>query len=294
VRTREIIGAFRREYAADALGDLAAMLTYYALFALFPMIVFVMTLALLVVPPSALAQGIDLVTHTMPADAAEMVRQYIFQLRAAAGGGIAVASVLIALWGASRGAVALGRALNTVFDRRDTRSWLRIQLTAVAVTFGVALIMIVALGLLAAGPALGRFLAERFGYGDVFAWVWAIGRWVVAAFLVMLSWGLMYRFLPDNPARGRLVSLGSFLGVLVWVGASLLFALYVGHFASYDKTYGALGAVIIFITWLWISNLALLIGAEINYVVDVLGSRHAARDVPRGLSHLGHGSSQPV
>src|SRR5947207_484060 len=87
----------------------------------------------------------------------------------------------------------------------------------------IVFVMTLARGLLAVGPALGRFLAERFGYGDVFAWAWTIGRWVVAALLVMVTWGLLYRFLPDHDARGGILSLGGFLGVLVWVGASLLF-----------------------------------------------------------------------
>src|SRR5262249_3395011 len=98
VRPSELIRAFRRESAADALGDLAAMLTYYAIFALFPMIVFVVTLALLIVPDSALQQGIDLATKTMPQESADMVRQYILHLRGVAGGGIAAASVLLALF----------------------------------------------------------------------------------------------------------------------------------------------------------------------------------------------------
>src|SRR5262249_12979953 len=107
-------------------------------------------------------------------------------------------------------------------------------------------------------------------------------------------WSLLYRYLPARDGRGRIFSLGSFVGVLVWVGVSLLFALYASHFGSYDKTYGALGAVVIFVTWLWISNLALLIGAEINHVVDMVGSGHAAYGMPRGPAHLGHGPRQPA
>jgi membrane protein len=282
---RDLLGAFRREYTEDDLGDIAAMLTYYAIFALFPMAVFVMTLALILVPESTLVQGTEMLTRTMPQQAATFMREHVLTLKSTAGGGIAVGAALLALWGASRGALALGRGLNKVFRREETRPWWRKQVTAVLVTLVVAVLMIVALGLLAAGPAVGRLIADRVGLGEAFTAAWTLGRWVVAALLVMFTWAVLYRYLPDHRRPLRPFSAGTVLGVLVWVGASLLFALYVSNFGKYEKTYGAFGAVVIFLVWLWISNLALLVGALVNHVVDARrsGRRREAADRPVGV-----------
>ena len=163
----------------------------------------------------------------------------------------------------------LRRALNLVaiYNKKETRSWIRRQLTAIAVTFGVALLLVVALGLLVVGPAAGHYIADRFGLGDAFDTAWGIGRWVGAGVLVMVVWAIIYKFLPDTDAPFRIFTPGALVGVIVWLGISALFGLYLSHFNSYEATYGALGGAIIFLTWLWLSNIAILLGAEFNDVL---------------------------
>jgi membrane protein len=184
-----------------------------------------------------------------------------------AGAGFAIGGALLALWGASRGVAALGNALNTMFNKQETRPFLMRQLRAVAVTFGVALLIVAALALLVIGPTVGHWVADRFGLGGAFDMIWSIGRWVGAGLLVMFVFALLYKFLPNTTAPFRIFTPGAAIAVLLWLGISALFGLYLDAAGNYDKTYGALGGAIVFLTWVWLSNIAFLFGAEFNDVL---------------------------
>lgn len=258
---------FVGELGKDEVLDVAAMMAYYAIFALFPMLVFVVTIALLVVPTDVIQQGVDMATRTLPADAGRLIADQVSRMEQTAGAGFAVLGAVVALWGASRGANALGIALNKVFDKKETRPWWKRQLIAIAVTLGVALLIVVALGLLVVGPLAGHAIADRFGLGAAFDTAWNIGRWFGAALLVMVVWAFLYKFLPNTDAPFKILTPGAVLGVLLWVGVSQGFAVYLRNFGDYEATYGTLAAAIIFLLWLWLSNLALLVGAEVNDVL---------------------------
>ena len=273
---------FKDEASADRLGDVAAMMTYYAIFALFPMLIFVLTIALLVVPDSAIDQGVAMLTQAMPGQAGSLLEGQVEQMQSAAHGGIAIVAALIALWSASRGAASLSAALNDMYELEETRPWWKRQLVALGTTLFVAVLIVVALGLLVAGPAIGHAIADRFGLGGAFDIAWSIGRWVLAAVLVMFVWGLLYKWLPDTDAPFRFFTPGAVIGVVLWVAVTQLFALYVRNFGSYETTYGSLAGIIIFLFWLWLSNLALLVGAEINDVrAEIRKEKHKEGAEPR-------------
>lgn len=277
------LATFVRRFQRDKVTDVAAMLTYYAVFALFPLALFIVTVALLILPTSAIEEAVAMATRTVPPQVAQLITQQALHMEAAAAGGLVLGSAALALFAASRGALSLGRALNAIFNEAETRPWWKLQLRAVAVTLGVSAIVLIALALLVLGPVAGGWLAEQLGLGGPFRVAWRVGRWVGAALLIMFVWSVLYRFLPDTHARFRLFSPGAVVGVLLWIGATYLFSLYVRSVGHYERTYGALGAVIVFLTWLWLSNLALLIGAEIDGALGVRGGRRAgARPGPVG------------
>ncbi|HEX7842581.1 MAG TPA: YihY/virulence factor BrkB family protein [Kofleriaceae bacterium] len=255
------------ELVEDSIDDIGAMLTYYAILALFPMLVFVVTLALLVLPEGTVLQGLRMATEAMPAAPREVLTTQVMELMKAAHAGVAIGGAAIALWGASRGTSSLTAALNAMFNKRETRPWWKRQVIAIAVTLGVAIIAVLALSLLIVGPLVGHWIAGQFGLQGVFDVVWNVGRWVGAGFLIMVVWAILYKFLPDTDAPFRIFTPGAIIGVLLWLGISYGFGLYLRHFNHYAATYGALGGVIIFLTWLWLSNIALLFGAEINDVI---------------------------
>ena len=157
--------------------------------------------------------------------------------------------------------------LDRVFDVQERRSWWRRQLIAIGATLGLAVLLLVALGLLVVGPAVGHFIADRFGLGAAFDLGWSIARWVGAGLVVMVLWALTYKILPNRRAPLRVFSPGVVVGVVLWLGISWLFGFYLTEFASYSSTYGTLGSGIALLTWLWLSNIALLFGAEIDKVI---------------------------
>lgn len=269
---KQLVGAM----ADDNITDVGAMMAYYAVLALFPMIVFVVTIALLVLDPSTVHQGVLMATEAMPQSTRLYISNQVTTLIDTAGAGFAIGGAVLTLWGASRGAAAMSVALNTIYTKKETRGWVRRQLIAIGVTLGVALLLVVALALLVVGPIAGHYIADRLGLGDAFDTAWGIGRWIGAGLLVMLVWAIIYKFLPDTDAPFRIFTPGAFIGVIVWLGISALFGLYLSHFNRYDATYGALGGAIIFITWLWLSNIAILFGAEINDVLANFRKRESA------------------
>jgi membrane protein len=245
----------------DDITSVGAMMAYYAVLALFPMMVFVGSLALLVLPEHTIREGVAMASTTLPGGVRDEIDARIDALLATANAKLAIGAVVLALWGASRGAVSLGNVLNRMFNKKDTRPWWKRQVIAIAVTLGVAVLMVAALGVLVVGR---RYSADHFGLVAVFDIAWNAGRWIGAGLLVMVVWALCYKFLPDTDAPFRVLTLGAFVGVLLWLAISALFGVYLRHFNSYETTYGTLGTVIIFLTWLWMSNVALLFGAEVN------------------------------
>jgi membrane protein len=258
---------FAHEFMDDNVQDVGAMMAYYAVIALFPMLIFVLSLALLVIPDNTVREGLAMATATLPPSVRDVLSARVDALLDASGAGFAILGAVLALWGASRGAVAMMTALNTTFSKKETRSWVRRQITAILVTVAVAVLAVLALALLLIGPTLGHWAADRFGLGNAFDVAWGVGRWVGAGVLIMIVWAVCYKFLPDTDAPFRIFTPGAALGVLLWLGISALFGLYISHFNSYEATYGTLGGAIIFLTWLWLSNIALLVGAEINDVI---------------------------
>jgi membrane protein len=256
----------------DQLGDVAAMMAYYAIMALFPMIVFVVSLALLVLPATTVQQGVAMASEAAPPAVRGMLAERVGSLIEANNAGFAIGAFVFALWGASRGAVGLGTALGAIYTKPETRSWLRRQLTAFAMTIAVAVLVVLALGLLVLGPLAGHML----GLGGAFDVAWSFARWIGAGLLVMIVWAMSYKFLPDTDAPFRVFTPGAIVGVLLWLGMSALFGIYLAHFGRFEATYGALGTVIIFLVWLWLSNIALLVGAEINDVLADVRAPYSA------------------
>jgi len=257
--------------------DVGAMLAYYTVLALFPMLVFIGSLALLVLPSDTVRQGVAMASEALPLGVRDILTTRIEALLHTATAGFAIGGAALALWGASRGAVSLTTALNAMFGKKETRAWWHRQLIAIVVTVGVAAMVVVALALLVVGPIVGDYIAGRFGLADAFNTAWAVGRWIGAGVLVMIVWAVAYKFLPDTNAPFRIFTPGAFVGVAAWLGISALFGVYLSHFNSYEATYGALGTAIAFLTWLWLSNMALLFGAQVNdALADVRAQKSAA------------------
>ena len=267
---RAVVSRARAEFRRDHLTDLAAGLTYYATLSAVPaLIVLVGILGLL--GPDTTTQLTNQVQSLAPGSSAELVRTLIGQAQAnRTGAGIgAIVGILVALWSASGYVAAFMRASNVIYDIGEGRPiWktvpIRIGLTVLAVVVIVISVVIVVVS----GP-VARQVGDLVGAGDTAVLVWNIVKWPVLLILVSVLLAVLFWASPNAKQSGiKWVSPGGVIAVLIWVGASALFALYVANFASYDKTYGSMAGVVIFLVWLWLTNIALLLGAEVNAELD--------------------------
>ncbi|MEU9048305.1 MULTISPECIES: YihY/virulence factor BrkB family protein [unclassified Kitasatospora] len=255
-----------REFLDDELPDRAAALTYYSVLAIFPaLLVLISVLGL--VGSSATNAVLDNLQKLAPGSAREILRSAVTQLQASRGTGGVLAAVGLAgaLWSASGYIAAFIRAANAVYDIREGRPvWkitpLRVGLTLLMMVLLAASAVIVVF----TGP-LARRAGETLGLGHTAVTAWSIAKWPLLVVLVSLMIALLYWAAPNVRGRGfRWVSPGSVLAVLLWLALSGGLAAYVANFGSYNKTYGTLAGVIVFLVWLWLSNLAILLGLEFD------------------------------
>ena len=255
-----------KEFKEDNLTDWAAALTYYGVLAIFPaLIVLVSILGL--IGESATQPLIDNLGAVAPGPAKEIFTSAIENLQGdrGAAGVLFIVGILGALWSASGYVAAFMRASNAIYDMPEGRPiWktlpVRVGLTVVL----LALLSITTIAVVLTG-GLAQRVGDVIGLGDTAVTVWNIAKWPVLLLVVSFMFALLYWAAPNVKQPGfRWVSPGGILAVVGWLIASAAFAFYVGNFGSYNKTYGALGGVVVFLVWLWISNIVILLGAEFN------------------------------
>ncbi len=255
------------EFSRDQCTDLAAALTYYAVLSLFPALLVVVSLL------GVIGQGqrtsdtlLDLIGDISPGAAAETLRQPIQQLVEAPSAGFAlVVGLLAAVWSASGYVGAFGRAMNRIYEVDEGRPAVKLRLQQLMLTFASLIVVALVVLMLAVSGPVAEAVGGLLGAGDTAVSVWNIARWPVLLLLVILGVALLYHASPNvEQPRFRWLSVGAAIAIVVWVLASLGFGVYVANFGSYNKTFGALAGVIVFLLWLWITNLALLFGAELD------------------------------
>ena len=255
------------EFSRDQCTDLAAALTYYAVLSLFPALVVVMSLLGVIGQGERTADAIlQIVDDISPGAAVDVLRDPIQQLVDAPSAGFTlVVGIIGALWSASGFVGAFGRAMNRIYEVDEGRPGWKLRLQQLVLTLvGLLVAAVVALALALSGPvaeAIGGYL----GVGATGLTVWNIARWPGLLVLVILGVAMLYYFSPNvRQPKFRWISVGAAIAIVTWVVASLGFGLYVANFGNYNKTFGALAGVIVFLLWLWLTNLALLFGAEID------------------------------
>ncbi|MFD8415220.1 YihY/virulence factor BrkB family protein [Streptomyces sp. NPDC059650] len=263
---RAVLRGTLKEFKGDELADRAAALTYFGVLAVFPALLVLVSL-LGVAGESATRQVLDSLRKLAPGAARDVVSGAVQQLQGRSGVGsvLAVVGLLVAVWSASGYVAAFIRASNAVYDVPEGRPvWkvlpLRLALTVALLVLAVASALIVVFT-----GGLARQAGAALGIGDTAMTVWSIAKWPVLVLLVTIMIALLYWAAPNAKGRGfRWITPGSFLALLIWMIASAGFAFYVGNFGSYNKTYGTVAGVIIFLVWLWITNLAILLGLEFD------------------------------
>lgn len=266
------------ETGEDNISVLAAGCAFFFFLSLFPAITALVSVYGLFADPVEVEQQAELLANILPADTYNLL---VGQMRAvASSGSISLGwslalSLAFTLWTASAGVRTVFAALNIAYGEEEKRSLLVFYSTAMAFTIGALLAVFVALAFIVGLPAVLAFL----GLKSVADWTIRIVRWPLLGALVVLGIGLLYRFGPSrSTAKWRWVTWGSAAATALWLLASILFSLYVTYFASYNETYGSIGAVVVALTWFYVSAFVLLLGAELNAELE----HQTARDTTTG------------
>ena len=259
-----------REFREDNLTDWAAALTYYAILSIFPALL-VMVSVLGLIGESATQPLLDNLTEVAPGPAQDIFTNAIQNLNQdqGAAGILLVVALATAIWSASSYVGAFMRASNAIYEVQEGRPFWKLRPVQIAITLVMMLLISIgAVAVVITGP-LAEQVGNVIGLGDAAVTAWDIAKWPVLILLVSFMFSVLYLAAPNVKQPGfRWLTPGGILAVLLWVTASAAFAFYVASFSSYNKTYGSLGGVIVFLIWLWISNVALLLGAELNAEVE--------------------------
>ena len=260
----------------------AAGVTFYALLAIFPAIAALISIYGLFADSSSVASQSDAASGFLPGDAVDILREQMERIAQARGtlGFAFLIGLLISLWSANGGMKALFDALNVVYGEKENRSFIWLNIMSLSFTVAGIVFLIVAVALVAVVPLMLNYL----GLENAMQWLFTIARWPLLLLAVAVALALIYRYAPSRAEpKWRWITWGSAFAAVAWIVLSLLFSLYAANFASYNRTYGSLGAVIAFMTWMWLSATVVLVGAAI----DAETERQAVPDSGNRLPNRG-------
>lgn len=256
-----------REFSSDQCMDMAAALTYYAVLSLFPGLIAVFSLLGVVGQRQATSDAVlELIGEAAPGESADAIRGPIEQMASSSAAGVAlITGILLAVWSASGYVGALSRAMNRIYEIEEGRPFWKLKPVQLLVTVvAIVLLVLAAVILVVSGP-ITEAVGDALGIGSVAQTVWSILKWPVLLFIVVLIVAILYYATPNaRQPKFRWMSVGALLAIIVLAIATMAFGFYVANFSNYDRTYGSLAGIVIFLLWLWIANLALLFGAEFD------------------------------
>lgn len=252
----------------DGCAEYAAAMAYYLLFALFPFFLFLTTLIGYLPVPDLLEFILNTMQRILPGQVFVLVQDNIRALFGNKNGGLLSIGFLLALWTSSNAITAIMNVMNRLYLVKEGRPFWKVRLTAIFLVTGLSVLFLLALLLLMFGPKLGSFVAEIALLGKAFETAWNILLVPVILSLLMCAISIIFYFTPDVDQKWKWISPGSVISIPVWICTSLAFSYYINNFGSYDKTYGSIGAVIVLLLWLYLSGFIILMGAEINAVVE--------------------------
>ena len=269
-----------KESIDDKITDSAAAVAYYSFLALPSLLLVSVGAFSLFGREDDLNTAIDKLRTVAPGEAVTLIEDSL--TRTLQGGGgltMIVIGGALALWTSTGAMTAVMRALNSAYDREETRNFFRQRLAALGMLVFALLAFVLVFGLLVLGPKLSEWVGDALGLGSAVELIWLLGQWPILIIGLLLAFAVVLYLGPnvDHP-RWKFLTFGAVIALFVWLTASAAFALYVANFGSYNKTWGTLAAVIIMLTWLWLSAVALLFGAEIN--AEAERSRELRRGEP--------------
>jgi membrane protein len=263
----------------------AAAVTFYALLALFPGIAALVSIYGLFADPGSITSHLDAMSGILPDGAVDVIRDQLTRLTAQGSGTLSISFVIglvVSLWSANGGIKALFDALNVVYEEKEQRSFIRLNAASLLFTIGMITFLMIALACVIAIPVALNYLPRVIGL------IFDIARWPVMLVCVAVALAFIYRYGPSRTEpRWRWITWGSAFAAAGWLAASALFSWYAANFGSFNKTYGSLGAVIGFMTWMWISMIVILVGAKLNAETEHQTARESTVGEPKPLGRRG-------
>jgi membrane protein len=256
-----------REFRDDDCTDLAAALTYYSVLAIFPgLLAVISTLGLFDLGGDSVKTILDILRPLVDSSTLDAVQDPLDELAKSQSAGVAfVVGLAGALWSASGYVGAFSRAMNRVYGVEEGRPFYKLRPLQLLVTLVTVALCVIGLVILLVSGPVAQAVGDEIGVGDTAVQVWNVAKWPGLAIVVILVVALLYYVTPNvRQPRFRWISAGAFVAILVWVAGSVGFAFYVGNFSSYNKTYGSVAGGVVALLWLWLTNLALLFGAELD------------------------------
>jgi membrane protein len=275
---KDVLARVKADVKADDVPLLAAGVAFYGLLSLVPALVALVSVYGLVADPADIQRNVDEVLAAAPTEVRDLVSQQMSSIVEGSPSGLrlgAIIGIAVALWSASSGVKNMMTAVNRAYHEREGRGFLKLRATALALTLGLVVVGGVALFALIVVP---NALSSEGGVG-VARDVLMIVRWPLAGLVIVAGLAVLYRFAPDRDnARWNWASPGAVLATVLWLAASVAFSIYTANFGKYNETYGALGAIVVVMLWLWIGALAVIVGAELNGEVE----RQTTADTTQG------------
>lgn len=260
-----------KKISDDEISTRSASLSYYFLLALFPLLIFLVSVVGIIAGPgSELRSRITLSLTTLaPGSASQLVHKVVARTLNSSNAFELAIGIAGALWAASSGTSELIGALDFIYQVRDRRPWWKQKLLSIGLTIALAALILIAIALVLYGGKFAGLVASKTGLGALFIWVWKIVEWPVALAVMFLAFSMLYYFAPDLKERKwHWITPGAVSGVVLWIAVSIGFRFYLHYFNTYNKTYGSIGAVVILMLWLYLTGFAILLGAVMNWIVE--------------------------
>lgn len=284
---KDVLWRIYRELDDDLIFDQAAAVAFFGLLALFPALAATVSMYGILADPADVVRQMGSLSVAIPHTARSLILDQLNEISRGSDAGLGfglVISLAIALFSASGGVAGLMRGINTAYDETETRGWLRFRLLALAFTLGLALFVIVSVGAITLLPSVLEFV----GLAETARAAFNVLRWPALVMATMVGLGILYRYAPNRtPAKWHWVTPGSLLATLIWTLASVAFSVYAENFGGYNKTYGTLGGAVVLGLWMYLSALAILLGAELNAELEHQTEEDSTIGPPRPMGQRG-------
>lgn len=251
----------------DDIFALGAQLAYYLMLSFFPFLLFLLT----IVGFSKLntAEILGGLSTILPISVYGLIETIVVEVIETQNAGLLGASLVLTIWSASSGFRAVIKGLNKAYDMKEKRTFIKRSIVGIVFTLALVLVIMITLAMLVFGEILGEQLLKIVPFPEVIKSIWNISRYLIVVFMMVLIFASIYRYTPTNKIPWREVYLGAIVSTLGWIIVSLGFSYYINNIANYSRLYGSVGAVFILMTWLYITSIILILGAEINSVFRI-------------------------